>query len=179
MQSAWGFFNIIFWNNHTKGLFGWYKPNFDFSELIWDSRYIPTMALKRYQWCPLFSVFTWRHGTHAGVQNISEKMFCWILGIWTCYYAKLEWHFAIVLGFRVRAPKWRVTTWVIPENYKTSFPESLRFLPPGAREARWSRPTKSYCFASSQEKMQTLGGLLLQVISISIKTLLDILVSCM
>ena len=46
MQSAWGFFNIIFWNNHTKGLFGWYKRKFDFSELIWDSRYIPTLALK-------------------------------------------------------------------------------------------------------------------------------------
>ena len=45
MQSAWGFFNIIFWNNHTKGLLGWYKPKFDFSELIWDSRYIPTLAL--------------------------------------------------------------------------------------------------------------------------------------
>ena len=50
MQSAWGFLNIIFWNNHTKGLFGWYKPKFDFSELICDSRYIPTLALNNTSW---------------------------------------------------------------------------------------------------------------------------------
>ena len=40
VQSAWEIFNIIFWNNHSKGLFGWYKPKFNFSELIWDSRRI-------------------------------------------------------------------------------------------------------------------------------------------
>ena len=36
----------IFINNHSKGLFGKYKAKFDFSELIWDSRYISTLALK-------------------------------------------------------------------------------------------------------------------------------------
>ena len=32
--------------NNPLVWFGWYKPKFDFSELIWDSRYIPTLALK-------------------------------------------------------------------------------------------------------------------------------------
>jgi len=42
----------------------------------------------------LFSVFMWRHGRHVGVQNNSEKS---LLGLWFCYHAKLERHFAIVL----------------------------------------------------------------------------------
>ena len=41
-----------------------------------------------------FSVFTWCHCGHVGEQNNSEKS---LLGIWFYYYAKLEWHFAIVL----------------------------------------------------------------------------------
>ena len=40
-----------------------------------------------------FSVFTWRHGGHVGVQNNSNES---LLGIWFYYHAKRERHFAKV-----------------------------------------------------------------------------------
>ena len=29
----------------SKSFFGWYKPKFEFSKLIWDSWHIPTLTL--------------------------------------------------------------------------------------------------------------------------------------
>ena len=54
----------------------------------------------------VFSVFTWRHGGHLGVQNNSEKI---ILGIWFYYYSKRERHFAIVLytSMGVSSREWK------------------------------------------------------------------------
>jgi len=40
----WRFLNIVSWNSYIKRLFGWHKPKFDFSKLIWDFRYFPTLA---------------------------------------------------------------------------------------------------------------------------------------
>ena len=31
-------------------MFGWYQPKLEFLELIWDSRYFPTLALKIKVW---------------------------------------------------------------------------------------------------------------------------------
>ena len=58
MQSVWEIFSIISWNNHFKELLGWYKPKSDLSELIWDSRYIPALALKAWV------LYSQRHRTH-------------------------------------------------------------------------------------------------------------------
>ena len=55
---------------------------------------------------PCLSVFTWRHGSHVGVQNNSEKI---LLGIWFYYYVKHEWHLAIVLytNMAVSSHEWK------------------------------------------------------------------------
>ena len=53
-----------------------------------------------------FSVFTWRHGSHVGVHNNSEKNLSWI---WFYYYAKRERHFAIMLytNMAVSSREWK------------------------------------------------------------------------
>lgn len=40
-----GFLNIISWSRYLKGLLGLYKPKIRFSELIWGSLHIATLAL--------------------------------------------------------------------------------------------------------------------------------------
>ena len=54
----------------------------------------------------LFSVLTWRHASHVGVQKNSEKSH---LGVWLYYYGKLERHFAIVLhtNIAVSSREWK------------------------------------------------------------------------
>ena len=67
----------------------------------------------------VFSVFTWRHGGHVGVQNNSDKS---VLGIWFYYHAKLEQHLPIVLYTNMAGS---------PRDWKPRIDHQRAFFAPG------------------------------------------------
>mgnify|MGYP006896103151 CR=1 FL=1 len=87
-----------------------------------------------------FLVFTWRHSSHVGVQNNSEKS---LLGIWFYYYAKLERHFAIVLytNMAVSSSEWKPR--IASGRTKGAHEKSFVFVHQhGGYDVAWKSPTQ-------------------------------------